>query len=434
MSGHITRPETGMGAPGNRSKFAMIESLVERAVHGDSGALYSLCENVIDGVLYHAKYILGNVMDAEDVTQNILLRMCENIKNLRDPKAFRAWLGGIQTNETRRFMAEHAKHVNVVNIDDYTDGLWEENAERLPRDFVEEKSPDYDMMEIVSRLPIRQREAVILRYFNDLSVTEVARAMNISHQNASRYLDLAQKKLRNEIKKGRQEAQTGAVAMLPIGQTVIETLRSMTLDPAYHIAPWMHNALELYKQHIEGGLPDAAAATNLAETTATAMKLSLGAIMGILSAIFVVGAVAIGMALGGTNARHKEEERSRKRGAGVAVRVVFTGGATHMGTGRINPKRAEMLVEGFDGEYKVLQWWITKAESQTVLYEGGDGGGDDRDGGMDGDSSDGVAGALSSLEESGEEGEYNLFFRFEDEAGSVYRLLGNFFIKDMQGE
>jgi len=222
MTGQFNTQKTGMSVPGNKNKFAAIEALVEKAVQGDRNALYSLCESVIDSVLYHVKYILGNVMDAEDVTQNVLLRMCENIKGLREPKAFRAWLGGIEINETSRFMAEKAKHVNVVNIDDYADGLWEVNVEHLPCEYVEGKCPDSDVMEIVSRLPIRQREAVILRYFEDLSVTEVAHAMNISHQNASRYLGLAHKKLQNELKKSRRGAEIGAIAIPPFGQPIAE--------------------------------------------------------------------------------------------------------------------------------------------------------------------------------------------------------------------
>jgi len=430
MTGQTRIAETGMKVPANRNKNAAVEALVEKAVKGDSNALYSLCESVIDSILYHAKYILGNVMDAEDVTQNILLRMCENIRGLREAKAFRAWLGGIEVNETRRFMAEHAKHVNVVNIDDYAEGLWEESAERLPGEYVEGKCPDRSMMEIVSRLPIRQREAVILRYFDDLSVTEVAHAMNISHQNASRYLDLAQKKLRNELKKSRSAAGTGAFAMLPVGHSIFEAFRGEALDAVNHNAPWVHNALALCRNYVMESTAGAAATTaNYAEATAVAMRLSLGAMLGILSAIFVVGAVAIGMALGGTGLRGRGGPRRRRQEPGIKGRVVFTGGATHLGTGRINPKRAEMLVEGADGELKVLDWWITPVESVAVLYEGGDG-----VGGVGGAGDDGVAVALSSLGERGEEGEYNLFYRFEDESGAVYRLLGNFFIKDVQGE
>jgi len=433
MTGQNIVPRTGVNMPGNRNKYSAIEALVEKAVHGDSNALYSLCESVIDSVLYHAKYILGNVMDAEDVTQNIMLRMCENIRGLREPKAFRAWLGGIEVNETRRFMAEHAKHVNVVNIDDYSEGLSDENAEHLPSAYVDGKYPDIDMMEMVSRLPIRQREAVILRYFDDLSVTEVAHAMKISHQNVSRYLNLAQKKLRNELKKSTRAVETGAVAMLPVSRSLFEAFQPANLNTCSINTPWVQNALTQCRQYVAESCPAdvIASSANIAETTAAAMRLSSGAVMGILSAVFVVGAVAIGKALGGMSLRCRKEARPQNRTPGAEGRIVFNGSVSHQGTGRINPKSVEAQVKGADGELEVLRWWITQAGSDDILYEGGGkGGGKSGAKGGAEDGIDGVSAALRGLEERGVEGEYNLFFRLEDESGEVYMVLGNFFIKN----
>jgi len=201
MSGQSIINESGVNAPENMGSIAAQKSFVEKAMQGDKDALYCLCESVIGSILYHVKYMLGNEMDAEDVTQNILLRMCENIKGLREARAFKTWLGGIEINETRRFIAESCKHVNVVNIEDHADGLWEDNVDRLPRIYVEDRCPDRSIMEILSRLPVRQEEAIRLRYFDDLSVTEVAHVMKIPHQNVSRYLELALKKIKEELAK-----------------------------------------------------------------------------------------------------------------------------------------------------------------------------------------------------------------------------------------
>ena len=226
MPCHIIAPKPETNVPGNKRKFETHEELVEKAVKGDSHALYSLCEKLAGSILYHTRSILGNEMDAEDVTQNVLLRMCENIKGLREIKAFRTWLGGIEINETRRFMSEHAKHINVVNIEDHAEGLREDRVESLPRSFVEEKCPDRYVMEVVSSLPLRQREAVMLRYFDDLGVTEVAPAMKISHQNASRYLNLAQKKLRKKLEEKPYAERASKKAFLHSDCVVSKAIRS----------------------------------------------------------------------------------------------------------------------------------------------------------------------------------------------------------------
>ena len=183
----------------NEKRYEEIEALAKKAIEGDNDALYKLCEEQARSILFRAKYMLGNEMDAEDVAQNVLLRVCENIRDLRKPKAFNAWLSRIVVNETRRYMAARAKRGQVEDIDDFMEELAEDDAQLLPGEYVEDASVHDAIMEIVSRLPVRQREAIILHYYDELKVTEVARAMGIPHQSASRYLSLARKKLRAEL-------------------------------------------------------------------------------------------------------------------------------------------------------------------------------------------------------------------------------------------
>jgi RNA polymerase sigma-70 factor (ECF subfamily) len=199
MAGMITISKLDARLESRDKRDAQLEALVRKAMQGDSNALYSLCEKLAKGVLYRTRYMLGHEMDAEDVSQNILTRVCENIQSLREPKAFRAWLAGIELNESRRLMSDNAKRAKVVDINDYLELLFEDYADRLPDRSAEEKDIRRSVMEILSCLPLRQREAVMLRYFEDLNVTEIARAMKITHQCVSRYLAIAREKLRAEI-------------------------------------------------------------------------------------------------------------------------------------------------------------------------------------------------------------------------------------------
>ena len=111
----------------------------------------------------------------------------------------RRWLSKIIVNESRRYIAARAKQGTVLDIDDYLDDIVENDIEFLPSEYVEDKSVRHAIMEVVSRLPSRQREAIILHYYDELKVTEVAQVMGIPHQSASRYLSLARQKLMIEL-------------------------------------------------------------------------------------------------------------------------------------------------------------------------------------------------------------------------------------------
>jgi len=213
MLGLITQSKTESVQTANEKRYAQIEELAGKAMQGDNDALGSLCEMLTRSILFRTKYFLGNAMDAEDAAQNVLLRICEKIQNLQNPKAFSAWVSRIVVNETRNYVKVRAKHETYMDIQDCSDELIEENAGRLPDECAEEKSVRQAVMEIISHLPTRQREALLLHYYDDLKVTEVATAMGIPHQSVSRYLTLAREKLRSELEKAGLDKQFTTVRL-----------------------------------------------------------------------------------------------------------------------------------------------------------------------------------------------------------------------------
>ena len=178
---------------------AAFETLVERAVQGDRKALGLLCEEIAKGILFQLTYILGNQANVEDVSQEVLIRVCENIHGLRNPKAFKGWLARIIINEKNRYLAKHLKQGVSLNIDDYVEGMTEEKRDFIPHARAESEELHEIVMRIVSGLPMRQREVIMMYYYNDMSVTEIARGMDITTQSVSKHLALAREKLKRAM-------------------------------------------------------------------------------------------------------------------------------------------------------------------------------------------------------------------------------------------
>ena len=407
------------------------EEHVGNAMRGDNDALCKLLEMNAKNILYRTTLLLGNEMDAEDVSQNILLRICEKIGTLRAPEAFRTWMSGIIINETRRFIREKAKLHEVVNIDDYIEAFLEDETAAVQLENVEYESVNEAVMEFVSCLPIRQREAILLHYFDDLKINEVAWAMDLPHQSVTRYLELARKKLKAELDNQPLVSKMNSIALLPLGAMLTDSLQSQATVFMPATTTWLQNAIDLCNQVIvansaEVALTGAAAVTTaIAGTAAIAGKasaktatrvsrlsLSFGAIMGSLTAIFATIAIFLGISIGGTPIEnfHSEPAQSPE----ITGKVMFTGGEYHRGTERVNPTNAELTVDGASGEVTMLQWWITEANSEAVLYEG--------------QGSD-LHGTLTMLRNIGDAGEYMLFFRCSDESGAIFRIGSNFFIE-----
>ncbi len=103
---------------------------------------------------------------AEDVTQEVFLRLFRPAAG-RSPKArFRTWLYQVTLNTTRETRRRHSREVLTAEP---------EVLSRRP-DFATDPTR-LDLARLLGCLPERQREAVVLRYLEGFSTEETARAM-----------------------------------------------------------------------------------------------------------------------------------------------------------------------------------------------------------------------------------------------------------------
>ena len=378
------------------------ERLVQNAISGNRDALQELCKSVAQDILFSTSRILNNRSDAEDAAQEVLIRLCMNINGLNEPKAFTAWLGRIITNETRRVMLKNKKHDNVVNIADYIEQVEEEKEEFLPQEFTLRQEDRVFVIGIVDRLPERQREAITLHYFNGLSVTETADAMEVKHQVVSRYLKLAREKIKEEIRSHESGSLVSArgMAFLPLGALMSHAMQQEAESIALSNTAWVQQALSNCSTLAAG---KAAVAGAVSTGTAGFAKTV---------ASIVIAATVITGALVGFTIYNNRKTPQMEEIVTVGYSVMFSGG--NAGATQINPTLATAHAGTNMGDMFARHWWISPTGSDLVIYSG--------EGGV-------VEEELVLLRSSGSEGEFMLSFRMEDAAGHAYTLSREFSIK-----
>lgn|GEM_PF-689239 len=394
-------------------KSTELEKLVEKAINGDRDALCSLCENVAKSILFRTKYVLNNEADAEDVTQEVLIRTCENIRSLRSPKAFNAWLGGIIINESNRHLSRNSKKETVDDISFYTDVFVDENEDSMLQERYEKNESRTELMSILEQLPIRQREAVVLRYYSDMSIAEVADAMKISKQSATKYLSLARDKLKIMIEQEpamAKMANFGTMAAVPIGILMADTLKTQAALFTPANAAWLPNTLAVCQQ----GIYAQSASYAIASEAASKIRKTKRAVTCAVAAACVICAVGAGMVIGG-DVQESPEVFEQVYETGIEGSILFTGCEFSENPVHVNPQRAEPQVHASEGTVTVQEWWIEDVEGIRVL-----------------DNSDGavVEDALAQMKAIGDIGEYRIQFKLKNGAGAIYVLSSNFFIID----
>jgi RNA polymerase sigma-70 factor (ECF subfamily) len=133
-----------------------------------------------------AYLILRDRLEAEDVVIETLLTAFERGGSIRDERALRAWLLRVATNQA---LGRRRRTARLVRLDVIPDTA-------APRDLASESSTRLTLLDGIDALPLQIRAAVVLRYYADLSVDEVATALGKSPNTIKAQLQTALDRLR----------------------------------------------------------------------------------------------------------------------------------------------------------------------------------------------------------------------------------------------
>lgn len=133
-----------------------------------------------------AYLILRDRADAEDVVIETLLTAFERGGTIRDERALRAWLMKVATNHALGVRRRGGRVVRLEVVPDRaaTGDLASEGATRVA------------ILEGIAALPVQMRAAVVLRYYADLNVDDVAAALGKSPNTIKAQLQTALDRLR----------------------------------------------------------------------------------------------------------------------------------------------------------------------------------------------------------------------------------------------
>jgi RNA polymerase sigma-70 factor (ECF subfamily) len=127
-------------------------AIIRQVLGGDVEAYASLVDRHYDRCARIAVRILGNREDAEEALQDAFLRAFRALGDYEDRERFAAWLTRILVNQCRTMLARTRRREAV---------------------FLDVEPPE--LAHALAQLPKDQREAIVLKYADDLTYEEMAR-------------------------------------------------------------------------------------------------------------------------------------------------------------------------------------------------------------------------------------------------------------------
>lgn len=182
-----------------------LEDLIKRASSGDSHAFEALVSRYDKKVLSIAMRYVKSEDDAQDIYQEVFLRVFKNLSNFEFKSEFSTWLYRITVNVCLNFL-EKQKKINALSIYENFGGEDDDNSfsfestlkakDLNPEENLSNKEKGELIKDAIETLSPKQKMVFTLKHFEELKIKEIAEIMDCTEGTVKRYLFDATGKLR----------------------------------------------------------------------------------------------------------------------------------------------------------------------------------------------------------------------------------------------
>ncbi len=174
------------------------EALVEKMKAGSEAAYTELVRRYMKKAYSIAYQFVGNSEDAKDLSQDVFIKIYQSISSFREEYKFFSWFYRILMNHCINFRKKESKFLfNTQELTDYRISDSSENG--LIDEKIQKDELRTEINRAIAKLPLKQREIVILCEIEGLSQREVSEILNMSEGTVRSRLFYARRKLKKYL-------------------------------------------------------------------------------------------------------------------------------------------------------------------------------------------------------------------------------------------
>lgn len=174
------------------------EALVRSFIAGDRWAFDRLYEKHNEYVYNIVARIVGRPEEARDVTQEVFLQVYRSLHGFRQNARFATWLYRIAVNRALD-CARGSKRFRWLPLNEAA--VMVADPADSPQTAAEKNALQDAAQQVLNRVPVQHRDVLVLKYFQDLSIEEIAEILGISETAAKVRLHRARKVFRDQYVK-----------------------------------------------------------------------------------------------------------------------------------------------------------------------------------------------------------------------------------------
>jgi len=174
-------------------ELADVDQLVRAVKNGDKDRYGTIVANYQQQIFKYCFHMLGQLQEAEDVTQDVFVKGLERLEQYREGTSFTAWLYKMAYHECLNKLKRAQIHDRILR-------LFSRSIPAAPADLpTEGLAYNVELREALLRLAPKERHIILLRIVEEYKFEEIAAQLDISYSAVRKRYERAMKKLKSYL-------------------------------------------------------------------------------------------------------------------------------------------------------------------------------------------------------------------------------------------
>jgi len=182
----------------DRMNIAEPSRLIAECIAGNENAIEAFVRQYETGVFRLALSIVNDSAEAHEITQETFIAALRSLHTYQERKSFKAWLYTIAVNHSKSHLRKH-RLLERLRTTLTTIFQVEVQKESSPEEAAIQNEKETAVWKALNQLDERHRMVVVLRYFHEFSVAEIAEILSINEGTVHSRLHTARKRLENAL-------------------------------------------------------------------------------------------------------------------------------------------------------------------------------------------------------------------------------------------
>lgn len=191
-----------------------LTQLVAQLQSGDQSVFSEIYKLTSPKAFFVAFEITKNNQDAEDILQESYITALDKIATLDKPESFVGWFHRIVANKSKDSLKKKKPTLFAGDENDAFEVIPDEDTDFIPEDSVDKSELQQIVMSVLDELSEEKRACVLMYYFEECSVNDIAQALDVPVSTVKNRLFTARKDLQGKFSK---RGITSAYSVAPIG-------------------------------------------------------------------------------------------------------------------------------------------------------------------------------------------------------------------------